>query len=496
MSLPSDHRRGAPGPPGACDAAGPFDLVVIGGGEAGLSAAVRATELGAKVLIVNREPELGGGCVRTGTLPSKTLGNAAHFLESLKKGKRYGVPVVENARADYRTIMESRHKTTLCELGVLATVLRKNAIATLTGTAAFKGPRAIEVRLPDGSARLFDAPRVIIATGSRPIALPGLPFDGRTVISPDDLASLQAVPPRLLIVGAGVVGCEMAFIFRSLGSEVVVVEKADRALVGQDHEVAALITREFKKRGVRLVLSAGVERVEPLAAPAPAGPGGAVGGLRAVLAGGEAVETDLVMVGVGRRPETEGLGLPEAGVTLGPRGEIQVDERMRTAAPGIYAAGDVLARFMLSSMAVVEARVAAENAMGVDAKMDYSCAPWGLYTDPEVGSVGPTEEGARAGGADVVVGKCGYNDLVRSCLDGNVTGFFKLIFDRPSRRLVGAHIAGQDASEIVHFAALAVKLGARAEDIKDLVYNHPTASEGFGKAAADALKQLERRNMP
>jgi len=460
-----------------------YGLVVIGGGEAGISAALRGAQLGAKVCMINREPELGGGCVQTGTLPSKTLSNAAHFLESLKNGKRYGVPVVPGAKADYKTILDSRHKTTMCEVGVLATLIRKNAIDTLTGVASFKGPAAVEVSLPDGTARLLDAPRTVIATGSRPIALPGLPFDGRAVISPDELTSLDAVPERLLIVGAGVIGCEMAFIFRSLGSEVVVVEKADRALLGQDHDVAALITKEFKKRGIRLLVKAGLEGVEPL-------PDGRV---RAALPGGETVEADRVMVGVGRRPNTEGLDLPAAGIKPGPRGEIQVDEHMRTSVPGIYAAGDVLARFMLSSMAVVEARVAAENALGLAAKMDYSCAPWGIYTDPEVGSVGPTEEWAVAGGGDVVIGRCGYNDLVRSCLDGNVTGFFKLIFDGPTRRLVGAHVAGQDASEIVHFAALAVKLGARAEDIKDMVFNHPTVSEGFGKAAADALKQFEQR---
>jgi dihydrolipoamide dehydrogenase len=461
-----------------------FDLIVIGGGEAGISAALRATGLGARTCLINREAELGGGCVRTGTLPSKILSNAAHFLENLKKGKRYGVPVVENARADYRTILESRHRTTLCELGVLATLLRKNAVATLTGTAAFQGPHAIEVRLPDGTSKLLEAPKTVIATGSRPAALPGLPYDGQVILSADDLTLLEAVPARLLIVGAGVIGCEMAFIFRSLGAEVVVVEKADRALLGQDHDVAALITREFKKRGIRLVLGAGLERVDR---DGPEGP------VKAAIEGGETVEADRIIVGVGRRPNTEDLGLAAAGLTPGPRGELQVDDRMRTSVPGIYAAGDVLARFMLSSMAVVEARVAAENAMGLDVRMDYSCAPWGLYTDPEVGSVGVTEEWAKAGGRPYAVGECGYNDLVRSCLDANVTGFFKLIFDAETRRLIGAHVAGQDAAEIIHFAALAVKTGARAEDLKDMVYNHPTVSEGFGKAAADALHKLEQR---
>jgi len=459
-----------------------YDLIVIGGGEAGISAALRASQLGAKVLMINREAELGGGCVRTGTLPSKILSNAAHFLENLKKGKRYGIPVIEGARADYKTILDSRHKTMLCEFGVLATLVRKHAIETLTGTASFKDARTLRVGLPDGSVREIASPRTIIATGSRPIALPGIPFDGNVILSPDDLTVMDAVPGRLLIIGAGVVGCEMALIFRSLGSEVIVVEKAQRALLGQDHDVAALITREFKKRGIRFTAETGLERVEPA-------PDGRV---RGTLSNGETVEADRIMIGVGRRPNTDALSLAAAGITPGPRGELQVNEHMQTAVPGIYAAGDVLARIMLSSMAVAEARIAAENAMGLPVKMDYACAPWGIYTDPEVGSAGLTEEWARTGGAEIVIGRCGYNDLVRSCLDANVTGFFKLIFDRGTHRLIGAHVAGQDAAEIIHFAALAVKLGARAEDIKDMVYNHPTVSEGFGKAAADALAQFSK----
>jgi dihydrolipoamide dehydrogenase len=457
-----------------------YDLIVIGGGEAGISAGLRASQLGAKVILIDREPELGGGCVRTGTLPSKILGNAAHFLEELKKAKRYGIPVMEGAKADYKTILESRHKTTLCEFGILASLVRKNAIETVTGSASFQGPRTLEVRLADGQVRELAAPRTVIATGSRPIAIPGLPFDGRSIISTDELTAMDAIPGRFLIVGAGVVGCEMAFIFRSLGSEVTVIEKAARALLGQDHDVAALITREFKKRGVRLLVQTEAQGAE--IAPD--------GRIRVTLAGGEVIEADRVMVGVGRRPNTEELNLAAAGVVPGPRGEIQVNDRMQTSVPGIYAAGDVLARFMLSSLAVVEARIAAENAMGHDVKMDYACAPWGIYTDPEVGSVGVTEEWARTGGGEIVVGRCGYSDLVRSCLDANVTGFFKLIFDRGTRRLIGAHAVGQDAAEIIHFAALAIKLGARAEDIKDMVYNHPTVSEGFGKAAVDALAQF------
>ena len=242
----------------------------------------------------------------------------------------------------------------------------------------------------------------------------------------------------------------MAFIFRSLGSEVVLVEKMERVLWGQDHDVAALITREFKKKGVRLLAGTALERI--------AEEGGRA---RAFLSNGETIEADRVMIGVGRRPNTEALNLAAVGVTTGSRGEILVDDRMETSAKGIFAAGDVLAKVMLSSMAVVEARIAAGNALGRPGRMDYSCAPWGIYTDPEIGSVGVTEEKASAGGIDVVIGRCGYSDLVRSCLDGNVLGLFKLIFERSSGKLIGAHIVGADASEIIHFAALAVRTGAR-----------------------------------
>ncbi len=454
-----------------------YDLIVIGGGEAGISAALRGSALGARVLMINREPELGGGCVRTGTLPSKTLSNAAHFLENLKKGRRYGIMVDENAPVDYKAVLDSRHKTTLCEVGILATLIRKNGIETLTGMASFTGPGVLEVRLPDGSVAEKRAPKIVIAAGSRPIEIPGLEFNGKTILSPDDLTVLDAVPARFLIVGAGVIGCEMAFIFRSLGSEVVLVEKMDRALWGQDHDVAALITREFKKKGIRLVPGTGLERIVEEG-----------GRARAFLSNGDTVEADRVMIGVGRRPNTEALNLAAAGVTTGRRGEVLVDDRMATSAAGIYAAGDVLSKIMLSSLAVVEARIAAGNALGAPGRMDYSCAPWGIYTDPEIGSVGITEEGAAAAGIDVVIGRCGYSDLVRSCLDGNVLGLFKLIFERASGKLIGAHIVGADASEIIHFAALAVRSGARAEDIAGMVFNHPTVSEGFAKAAADALK--------
>jgi dihydrolipoamide dehydrogenase len=454
-----------------------YDLIVIGGGEAGISAALRGSSLGAKVLMINREPELGGGCVRTGTLPSKTLSNAARFLENLKKGRRFGIAVDESAAVDFKAVLESRHKTTLCEVGILATLIRKNGIETLTGLASFKGPGVLEIRLRDGAVMEAGSPKIVIATGSRPVEIPGLEFNGKTVLSPDDLTALDAVPARFLIVGAGVIGSELAFIFRSLGSEVILVEKMERALWGQDHDVAALITREFKKKGIRLLPGTGLDRLEDAGAR-----------VRACLSNGDVIEADRVMIGVGRRPNTEALNLAAAGVAIGQRGEILVDDRMETSAAGVYAAGDVLAKVMLSSLAVVEARIAAGNALGTPGRIDYTCAPWGIYTDPEIGSVGYTEEKAAAERIGVVIGRCGYSDLVRSCLDGNVLGLFKLIFERSSRKLIGAHVVGADAAEIIHFAALAVRTGTRAEDIAGMVFNHPTVSEGFAKAAADALR--------
>lgn len=453
-----------------------FDLIVIGGGEAGIAAALRGAQLGAKVCLIDREQELGGGCVKTGTLPSKTLSNAARFLESLKNARRYGIRLDENPRPDFKAILESRHKTTLCELGVLATHIKRSGVEVIRGEASFAGPKAVVVRKPDGGRLELEAARFIIAAGSRPVELPGLKYDGRTVISTDELTSRERIPDRMLIVGAGVVGCEMAFIFRALGAAVTLVEKTPAALPGLDRDIAAVIAREFKRRGIEFLPATTLDRA------APAGPDR----VRASLSDGKTVEADFVLVAAGRVPNTSGLNLAAAGVETGARSEILVDERMATSAAGIYAAGDVLSRIMLSSVAVVEARVAAENALGHASIMDYRAAPWGIYTDPEIGAVGLTEEQAAAQGTKIFTGRCGLNDLVRSCLDGNITGFIKLIFEEEGRRLVGAHIVGQDAAELIHFAAACVRLGATAEDIKDMIFNHPTISEGFAKAAAEA----------
>lgn len=453
-----------------------FDLIVIGGGEAGIAAALRGAQLGAKVCLIDREQELGGGCVKTGTLPSKTLSNAARFLESLKNAKRYGIRLDENPRPDFRAILESRHKTTLCELGVLATYIRRSGIKVIKGEASFAGPKSVVVKTPDGGRLELDAARFIIAAGSRPVELRGLKYDGRTVISTDELTARERIPEKMLIVGAGVVGCEMAFIFRALGAAVTLVEKTPAALPGLDRDIAGVIAREFKKRGIEFLPATTVDRV------VPAGPDR----VSVLLSDGKTAEADLVLVAAGRIPNTSRLNLSAAGVETGPRSEIMVDECMATGAAGIYAAGDVLSRVMLSSLAVVEARVAADNALGLASIMDYRAAPWGIYTDPEIGAVGLTEEQAAAQRMKVITGKCGLNELVRSCLDGNITGFIKLVFEEGNRRLVGAHVVGQDAAELIHFAAACIRLGATAEDIKDMIFNHPTISEGFAKAAAEA----------
>jgi len=460
-----------------------FDLIVIGGGEAGLLAALRGSELGARVVLVDEGTALGGGCVQTGTLPSKILSNAAHFLEGLKAGKRYGVPVDPTLKASLKEIQASRHKTVLCEVGILATHIRSHGVEVLNGEASFRTSGEIAVRAADGSERAIRAPRVVIAAGSEPAPLPGLPFDGRAVLSSDDVAGLEVLPGRLLVVGAGVNGCEYAFIFRTLGAEIVLAEMLDRPLWNQDRDVSALIAREFKKRAIRFLPETKVERVEDAAD----------GSLRAILAGAEPLLVDKVIVVAGRRPRTAALNLDAAGIRTGSRGEIVVDDRMETSRPDVYAAGDVLAGFMLSSTAMMEARVAVENALGLNARIDYRSVPWGIYTDPEVGAVGLTEDEAARRNIPVVIGTCGYNDLVRACLDGNVTGLVKLLFDAESLRLVGAHIVGQDAAEIIHVAALAVRMGTRAADLRDQVFNHPTICEAFAKAASAALKKTGDR---
>jgi dihydrolipoamide dehydrogenase len=458
-----------------------FDAAVIGGGEAGLAAAVQAAELGANVCLIEQSSQLGGACVATGTLPSKTFSISAGMFELVKKAKNFGVRMEGTVSLDFKEVVASRNRLVKCDLGVIQSHLRSHKVRLLQGRAAFASRDRIRVTAADGSVIEVESPRTIVASGSHPLSLPQLPIDGKTIITTDEIVALTECPGRIVIVGAGIIGCEYAFIFRTFGAEVTLIEKADHAMLGQDRDVITAIEKELKRRGV--VFRPGTTVISCAERPE--------GGRLAVIETGETIPADLVLACVGRRASTGGLGLEAAGVRLGGRGEIIVDEFLATTAPGIYAAGDVLGRRMQSSTAILEGAVAAENAMGGSRAIDERFVPGGIYTQPEIGSVGLTEDEAAARAVPYVVGLCSYAGLVKACsLQTFNPGFIKMLFDPASHRLIGAHILGAESAEIIHNLVVAMRVGARAEDFVYSIYHHPSLSEGFREAARNALSKM------
>lgn len=458
-----------------------FDLVVIGGGEAGLSAAVKAAELGARVGLVESSVQLGGACVATGTLPSKTFSISAGMFESVKKAGSFGVRIEGTVSLDFAEVVASRNKLMKCDLGVIHSHLRTHKVEWIRGRAAFAAPGRIAVARAGGPAAEIETPRTIVASGSHPVSLPVLPVDGRTIITTDEIIALTECPRRIVIVGAGVIGCEYAFIFRTFGADVTLIEKTARVLPGQDKDVVAAVEKELRRRGMAVHLGTTVVSAEPE-------PGG---GRRVAMEGGRAVEADLVLACVGRRPSTGGLGLENAGVSLGSLGEIIIDEGLETTGSGIFAAGDVIGRRMQSSTAILEGAVAAENAMGGSRTIDERFVPGGIYTQPEIGTVGLTEDEAVERGLPHVVGLCPYAGLVKACsLQAFNPGFIKMLFDPASHRLIGAHILGAESAELIHNLVVAMRTGVKAEDFVYSIYHHPSLSEGFREAARDALSKL------
>jgi len=351
----------------------------------------------------------------------------------------------------------------------------------IRGRAVFLAPDRLRVAKADGTSLEIETPRTIIAAGSHPVHLPALPVDGTTVITTDEIIALTECPRRVAIVGAGIIGCEYAFIFRTFGADVTLIEKTDHALLGQDKDVVAAIEKEIKRRGIAFhpgtTIASCVKKI---------GAGRIV-----TLEDGRSFEADLVLACVGRKPSTESLGLEAAGVALGKRGEVIVDECLETTGPGIFAAGDIIGRRMQSSTAILEGAVAAENAMGGDRTIDERFVPGGIYTQPEIGSVGLTEDEAAAGGIPHVIGVCSYAGLVKACsLQTFSPGFIKMLFDPGSHRLIGAHILGAESAELVHNLVVAMRTGVTAEDFVYSIYHHPSLSEGFRDAARDALSKL------
>ncbi len=451
----------------------PFDLVVIGSGPGGYVAAIRAAQLGMRVACVEKYPALGGTCLNVGCIPSKALLDSSEHYALARHGfAAHGIQ--GTFELDLAAMMKRKDGVVRDLARGIETLFRKHKIERVQGTGRLKGPGAVEVAGAEG-ARTLATQRILIATGSKPAGLPGIAFDGRQIVHSTDALALPEVPRRLLVVGAGAIGLELGSVWMRLGSEVTVLEFMDRAVPGMDRASGQQLQRALERQGMKFRFQASAESAR------------AEGDrVRVVVrAAGEAreEECDVLLVAVGRRPFTAGLGAVEAGVALDERGRVQVDARYQTRVPGIYAIGDVIAGPMLAHKAEEEGIAAVELMAGQAGHVAYGCIPNIVYTWPELASVGLTEEEARAQGREVRIGAFPFLANGRARAMGEREGQVRIIADARTDRILGAHILGPRASDLIAELTLALEFEASAEDLARTVHAHPTLPEAVREAA-------------
>jgi dihydrolipoamide dehydrogenase len=456
---------------------GSYDVVVIGGGPGGYVCAIRAAQLGMKVACVEKRGALGGTCLNVGCIPSKALLHASELFDSAaNEFAGFGIKTGKVA-LDLPAMMAQKDKSVTDLTKGVEFLFRKNKVDYLVGAGRVAGPGKVAVTDADGNVTEYSAKAIVIATGSDVAPLPGVAIDEERIVSSTGALSLKSVPKRLLVVGAGYIGLEMGSVWRRLGSEVTVVEFLDRITPGLDGEVAKQFQRTLTKQGFAFKLSTKVTGVAPkgktLSVTLEPAKGGAA----------ETVETDAVLVAIGRRPFTDGLGLEEAGVRLDDKKRIVVDAHWRSSVDGVYAIGDAIAGPMLAHKAMEEGAALAERLAGQASEVNYSAIPAVVYTKPEVASVGATEEELKAAGTEYRAGKFPFTAVPRARINHETEGFIKILADKRTDRVLGVHMIGPDVGNLVGEVTLAIEFGASAEDIARTCHAHPTLSEGIKEAA-------------
>jgi len=453
-----------------------YDLIVIGTGPGGYVCAIRAAQLGLKVAVVEKRATYGGTCLNIGCIPSKALLHASELFEEAGHsfaGMGIEVPAV---KLDLAKMLEFKDQGVKGNVDGVAFLLKKNKIDTFQGTGTIAGLGKVEVATASGKQQL-ETKSIVIATGSDVARLPGVNIDEVSIVSSTGGLSLPKVPKRMLVVGAGVIGLELGSVWRRLGSEVGVVEYLDRILPGMDADVARTVQRLLTKQGMTFKLASKVTKVAKNGAAQQVTIEPATGGDPMTI------EADVVLVAIGRTPYTEGLGLEAAGVQLDNRKRVIVDAHFQTNVPGIYAIGDVIAGPMLAHKAEDEGMAAAEIIAGQSGHVNYDVIPNVIYTFPEVASVGKSEEDLKDAGVAYKVGKFPFTANGRAKVNKTTDGFVKILADAKTDRVLGVHIIGAAASEMIAEAAVIMEFGGSAEDLARTCHAHPTLTEAVKEAA-------------
>ena len=464
-----------------------YDVVVLGCGPAGERAAIQATRAGKKVAVIERHHLVGGNRVNWGTIPSKSLRESAVFFYQLTRNRLHGIRYEVSPELTVADFMQRERAVVQRELALIGESLGRYAVEVVEGHARFAGPHAVAVRPPSGAElRTLTADFFVIATGSRPNRPDDVPFDSETVFDSESILQLPRMPKMMTVLGAGVVGIEYASIFAALGIAVTLVDTRDRLLPYFDLEVVATLARELGELGVKVHHDDRYARITRLAGTPPR--------VACETAAGKRLESDVLLYCVGRDGNTNDIGLGTLGITPGKYGLLDVNDHYQTIHPHIYAVGDVIGYPALASTAMEQGRQAMRHALGIPGpKGRTEALPFAVYSIPEVAYVGATEEALMEGKVDYVAGRGDYAKNPRAQILGDSDGLLKLLFERPSLKLVGAHIVGTSASELIHIGEAFLHQGAVASEIAETIYNYPTLSDMYRHAAVKALAEDRRR---
>jgi len=463
-----------------------YDLLVIGSGPAGQRAAIQGAKLDKRVAIIERTTVLGGISVNLGTIPSKTLREAVLELSGYRSREFYGASYTVKQNITMQDLLVRTNKVIQHEIDVTRHQLMRNGVEVISATASFDGPETVRLDFIDGStARTVTARHIVIASGTETTRDPQIPLDGKNIFTSDDVFKLDRLPRTLAVVGAGVIGCEYASIFAALGVRVTLIDKRHRLLPFVDEEIADTLCYHLRENRVTLRLGESVERIE--VADDQDGPGSRV---RLHLESGKTIVTEKALYSVGRTGATQLLALDKCGIACDQRGRLAVDENYRTQVPSIYAVGDVIGFPALASTSMEQGRLAVCHGFGVSARSVPALFPFGIYSVPEISMVGKTEEELTHAGIAYEVGKARYREIARGQIIGDTTGLLKLIFHSETRELLGVHIIGDGASELIHIGQAVLTFGGTIDYFINTVFNYPTLAECYKVAAFDGINRI------
>lgn len=457
-----------------------YDLIVVGGGPAGEKGAAQAAYFGRKVALVEESPQLGGACINTGTLPSKTLRESALYFSGLQQRGLHGIDYSLRDGLTVHDLMRHTDEVIESERAMVRKNIAGHFIDLYTGKGQFEDSHKMVVRWNDKPATQLSGDVFLIATGSRPHRAPEIPFDDKSIFDSDSILQMDRIPRSLVVIGGGVIGVEYASIFAALGVKVTLLDGRDRLMPFLDKEISELLRKRLADLGVNLYLNNRSTSFEKTP-----------GGVRITLQGGASIDAETALLAAGRRAVVDGLGLQNVGLQVNKRGYLEVNEFYQTSVPHIYAAGDVIGFPALASTSMEQGRIAVCHAFGFDYKKRLArMLPMGIYSIPEISSVGETEESCIEKQIPYAVGRAQYANVARGQISGDKHGMLKLVFRSDDRKLIGVHVIGENATELIHVGMTAMEMSGTVDLFIELVFNYPTLSELYKYAAYDGLGNL------